>query len=317
MKITDLLANSGRPVAYYPALRALAGSVNAAILLCQLLYWRGKQLDPQGWISKRLRLVADDPDGRSNPLNQSLQRETGLTYKELRVARRLLRERGFLRERPKRLQHIVLFQVDLEAVCQAWNATAVNNVPKGHLGRAHRSLREGREGPSLKGTYIDHPQTTTEEPQSPLTYAAETTSVPEPIPNLPTAAREAPQSPEIQIFRAVCGRVPGAHDYAAVIESIRHVCTLQGEHTLEYLAPFWQAWSSRRRRDGRPYHPASLAWLTEWAVNGSIPAAGQGKPRHSQSPPEPTGAGLPRLTQSDLNAAELINQRRRPILPQV
>ena len=96
MKITDLLANSGRPVAYYPALRSIAGSVNAAILLCQLLYWRGKQLDPQGWISKRLRLVADDPDGRSNPGNQSLERETGLTYKELRVARRLLRERGLL-----------------------------------------------------------------------------------------------------------------------------------------------------------------------------------------------------------------------------
>lgn len=317
MKINDLLANCGRPVAYHPALRALAGSVNAAILLCQLLYWRGKQVDPEGWISKRLRLVADDPDGRSNPGNQSLERETGMTYKELRVARRLLRERGFLHERPNRLLHIVLFQVDLEAVCQAWNAAALGNVPKGHLGGAHRSLREGPKGSSLNGTYIDYPQTTAENPGCRLDHAAETTGVPEPIPNLPTAAPEAPQRPEIQIFRAVCGRVPGAHDYAAVIESIRHVCTLQGEHTLEYLAPFWHAWSSRRRRDGRPYDPASLAWLTEWAVNGSIPAAGRGKRGSSQTPPEPTGRALPQLTQSDLNAAELINQRRRPTLPQV
>ena len=37
MRIGEFLADIGRPVAYYPQLARAVGSVNAAIMLCQLL----------------------------------------------------------------------------------------------------------------------------------------------------------------------------------------------------------------------------------------------------------------------------------------
>lgn len=39
-----------------------------------------------------------------------------------------------------------------------------------------------------------------------------------------------------------------------------------------YLAPFWLAWSGRKRLDGRPYDPGNITWLTEWALNGTVPS---------------------------------------------
>jgi hypothetical protein len=37
MKLTDFLENIGHPVAYYPSLVKITGSVGAGILLCQML----------------------------------------------------------------------------------------------------------------------------------------------------------------------------------------------------------------------------------------------------------------------------------------
>jgi len=39
-----------------------------------------------------------------------------------------------------------------------------------------------------------------------------------------------------------------------------------------YLAPFWLAWSGRKRLDGRPYDPGNITWLTEWALNRTVPS---------------------------------------------
>ena len=39
-----------------------------------------------------------------------------------------------------------------------------------------------------------------------------------------------------------------------------------------YLAPFWLAWSGRKRLDRRPYDPGNITWLTEWALNGTVPS---------------------------------------------
>ena len=43
MKISDALRGLGRPVAYYPSLARCLGSIQAAIFLCQLLYWEDKK----------------------------------------------------------------------------------------------------------------------------------------------------------------------------------------------------------------------------------------------------------------------------------
>ncbi len=127
MKPSSLFHGLGRPVAFYPQLRKICGSSNATILCCQLLYWQGKQRDKQGWIVKRGSLAAHDPDGKLSALNQSIERETGLTYKEQVSARRLLRSRGFLQERQDRLRHLMYFKLDLDALLEAWNKAYPNS----------------------------------------------------------------------------------------------------------------------------------------------------------------------------------------------
>ncbi|MFH1185076.1 MAG: hypothetical protein V1755_08570, partial [Chloroflexota bacterium] len=139
MKITDLLADAGRPVAYYPRLREISGSTNAALLLCQLIYWCGKQQDSAGWIHKRTKLADQDPDAKADPANQSLPLETGLSYKELKAARRLLRARGLLRERRDYIRHRLYFQVDLQVLQSAWQKATGESVPRGQVVGAQRS----------------------------------------------------------------------------------------------------------------------------------------------------------------------------------
>jgi hypothetical protein len=91
---------------------------------------------------------------------------------------------------------------------------------------------------------------------------------------LPATPAEALECPEIQVFQAATGRIPGAPHYKTVIDTVnllRRTRDLGDPELSNYLSRFWLAWSSRKRVDGRPYDPASMTWLTEWAVNNTIP----------------------------------------------
>lgn len=94
MKITDLLQGIGAPISFFPDLVPLAGSHHAAIFLCQLTYWHGKQSNPQGWIYKT---------------QEEWYLETELSEYEQKNARRFLVNRGFIEERfvgiPRRLEY--------------------------------------------------------------------------------------------------------------------------------------------------------------------------------------------------------------------
>lgn len=84
---------------------------------------------------------------------------------------------------------------------------------------------------------------------------------------------------DIGVFMAATGgRVPGASQYAPVIDAVRLLREkkqLDDEALRVFLAPFWLAWSSRKRRDGKRYDPGNISWLTEWALNETIPPGGQ------------------------------------------
>ncbi len=105
MKLTDFLSDVGRPVAYYPSLRRITGSTNATIFLCQLIYWKGKEADPAGWIYKE---------------SDEIETETGLSYGEQKTARKLLVEAGLIEEHYARLDHQMKFKVLLEAINEKW-----------------------------------------------------------------------------------------------------------------------------------------------------------------------------------------------------
>jgi hypothetical protein len=308
LKLTDLLPDAGRPVAYYPRLRRLTGSTNATLLLCQLVYWHGKQADQEGWIFKRVQTVAADPAAERNPENQSLQYETGLAYKELISARQDLVRRGLVRERYARSEHRLYIRLELSAI-----QAGLGHLPREHLPKRRMALDETEDGilqkgGSLIGTYIDYTQTTTQKKTPAPEHASEFLQEARQPLEIPVTPAAAMVHPVIQLFQQVCGSLPGSSQYQTVIEMMRHFRSLHGPKTVEHLRTFWLAWSSRRRlSDGRPYDPASLTWLTEWALNGSIPPQkGQSHGTH-----QPTDEKEQALGPSDLSAARRINCRLR------
>jgi hypothetical protein len=107
----------------------------------------------------------------------------------------------------------------------------------------------------------------------------------------PRTPAEALLHPDVRVYSAVTGgRIPGLSLYAPVIDAVRFLrkkLKMDDRALTEYLQPFWLAWSSRKRQDGRPYDPGNVTWLTEWALNGSIPSKspspGEGKAQRDEA----------------------------------
>ena len=109
MQLTEVLQGIGRPVAYYPALRRLCGSVTAVILFDQLLYWSGRGADPGGWIYKT---------------HWDLEMETGLTGEEQKTARDKLKRRGLLIEKRCGIPAKIYFKLETHKINQEWSKLA-------------------------------------------------------------------------------------------------------------------------------------------------------------------------------------------------
>lgn len=106
MKITDLLEGVGNPVQFYPDLVHITGSHQAAIFLGQLLFWTGKQRNPDGWIYKT---------------QEDWELETELSEKEQRAARKHLTERGLTEERFKQIPRRLEYRINRDRINQAWD----------------------------------------------------------------------------------------------------------------------------------------------------------------------------------------------------
>jgi hypothetical protein len=131
MKLTDFMSDIGRPVAYYPNLKKITGSTTATILLCQFIYWRGKEYDADGWLYKTA---------------EEIEAETGLSYNEQKTARAALKEAGLIEEHYARLDHQMKFRVNLDAVNDKWGTLQPVIPESGNpsFGKdgIHRSLNE-------------------------------------------------------------------------------------------------------------------------------------------------------------------------------
>ncbi len=131
MKLTDFLSDVGRPIAYYPSLRKITGSTTATILLCQFIYWRGKESDPNGWLYK----TSDD-----------IEEETGLSYNEQKTARANLVSAELIEEHYARLDHQMKFRVNLDMINLLWGTeqTVIPESDNPSFGKAiiHDSLNE-------------------------------------------------------------------------------------------------------------------------------------------------------------------------------
>jgi len=91
-----------------------------------------------------------------------------------------------------------------------------------------------------------------------------------PVLEIPDTPKEAMKHPMIILFKDVCNRFPGEKDWRVIIETMEYFLEKHKteEATIQYLKPFWLDWSGRTRiKDGKPYDPASLVWLNDWAMN--------------------------------------------------
>lgn len=104
MKLSDTLSGLGRTVAYYPGLAKLIG-VKECILLCQFIYWHDKSHTADGWVYK----TRDD-----------IENETGLSHEEQATARKKLKALGLWEEENKRMEHKMLYRVNLDALNALW-----------------------------------------------------------------------------------------------------------------------------------------------------------------------------------------------------
>ena len=153
-----------RPVAYYPKLVKVTGSVNAAIFLSQLGYWTPKAADPDGWVYKT---------------QAEWETETGLSRWEQETARRQLRERGVLSEIKRGMPARLFFQIDVEALTTTWEEAFAIGASEQDEGKPHPRMRDlhkqvadtpGSGSPSLRENLIQQPAATaTKDVASPQT----------------------------------------------------------------------------------------------------------------------------------------------------
>ena len=153
MRASDFLRYTGRPIAYHPRLAKPLGSVNAAILFGQLVYWHDKTNNPLGVYKTALEI----------------EEETGLSTKEQETARKKLKERGVLIETLKRLEHRLFFKIDFDAYDAYMDEyisenpcyiTVIPHSQKGDSGNANYTLDETQKGDSYIGALDYHNITT-------------------------------------------------------------------------------------------------------------------------------------------------------------
>lgn len=92
------------PIAFHRAYFTITGSMNAAILLSQFVYWHNRSPhEGQKFYNTQEDITVD----------------IGLTRSEQESARKLLRDKGFLTEEYERLAHRMWYKVNPEAIMEA------------------------------------------------------------------------------------------------------------------------------------------------------------------------------------------------------
>lgn len=118
--IAHLLHLLDRPIAFHRCFVTLAGSITAALMLSQALYWQKRTKDHDGWWYKT---------------RDEWTAETGMKRKEQEGARRKLRKLGLLHEQRRGVPAQLWYRVDeirlLEMLAQPAAEAALEPVPDG------------------------------------------------------------------------------------------------------------------------------------------------------------------------------------------
>lgn len=121
--LEDLL---DRPIAFHRAFVTLTGSITAALMLSQAMYWRKRTKDTGRWFYKS---------------QEEWTEETGMTRREQETARKKLLACGVWEEWRDRINHRIYFRVKIEAlgVMAESDITQCRNTPLPNGGKRHSS----------------------------------------------------------------------------------------------------------------------------------------------------------------------------------
>jgi len=100
---------SRRTIAYHPDLALALGSVPAAVILSQLLYWHGKQADPDGWIKKTA---------------VELEEETGVTERQQETTRPAMIEAGLVEFQRRGVPAMPFYRVNHNKIIELYLSRA-------------------------------------------------------------------------------------------------------------------------------------------------------------------------------------------------
>lgn len=111
-----LLELLDRPIAFHRCFVRITGSVNAALMLSQALYWSKRTSDSDGWFFKSQKDWED---------------ETGLSDKAQLAARKHLKSRKLIDENLKGVPAVLYYRVNIEHLKQALSSLDSSVSPKG------------------------------------------------------------------------------------------------------------------------------------------------------------------------------------------
>jgi hypothetical protein len=229
MRLSDVLLNIGRPVAFYPGMAKLLGGIKRAVFVCQMAYWNGKGSDPDGWIYKTA---------------EEIEEETSLTYKEQTGVRASLVEAGILQERYARTEHKMYFRIDWVIVNKMWD---------GHLTDGH--MPESKIPPSQKS---DGTLPKVSSLNSNTENTTENTRERNPAPDFKSMTqKDAYQVPTLKLFKEATDFFPGSPVWQYVHETIE-------KHSLNYqqIHDANEAWVAAAFKQN------NVKGILEWAANG-------------------------------------------------
>lgn len=121
MNLLDIL---DRPIAFQRCFVALTGSINAALMLSQAIYWSNRTDDPEGWFYKSRDEWTD---------------EIGLTHEQQETCRKRLRATGFWEEKEERLKHRIWFRIVEPSLRDALRKIPVSRNRKTRLSESGNS----------------------------------------------------------------------------------------------------------------------------------------------------------------------------------
>lgn len=118
------------PIAFHRCLVRVTGSVNAALMLSQALYWTPRTKNPEGWFYKS---------------QKDWEEETGLSRREQDTARKELRNKGLVEEQlkgvPATLYYRVCFDI-LESSLAHYAILVIHKEPNKISGNSQTSKAE-------------------------------------------------------------------------------------------------------------------------------------------------------------------------------